>query len=107
MKEDILALLLQSEKEYRSAVKTAVADGEKYVAGRRKEQESQVSRLKTDFRAYEESESENLEQTLLDESGSMEREAAGLKMKMKQRQEEKAELISLRLKEEVLSLLCR
>jgi len=107
LKEDILALLLQTENDYRDAIKAAVEEGEQYVAGRRKEQESLINKLRADFRDYEESESEKLERTLLEECDRMENEAVRFKIEMKRRQEEKADQISQRLKEEVLSLLWR
>ena len=107
MKEDILSLLLQTEEEYDSAVKDAVAEAEKYVDSRRKEQAEYTEEMRQELSAYERAESEKLELALAAESAKMESKAVILKQHMKARQMEKADWISELLKEEVLSLLWR
>ena len=107
MKEDVLAMLLQSESEYYSDVESAVKDAEKYVGDRRNEQIVYIEGLKKELQFFEKSESEKLEQSLSAQSEKMEKEAERLKKRMKARQEKKADRISELLKEEVLSLLWR
>jgi hypothetical protein len=107
LKEDILSLLLQAEYEYHSTVKHAVRDAEKYVENSRKEQAKHIEELRQKQLFFEKTENEIMEQTLLTESKRIEEKAARLKEQMKARQEDKADMISKRLKEEVLSLLWR
>ena len=105
MKDDTLSLLLQAEKEYHSAVKEAVRDAEKYADNRRAEQVVYLEEQKQTWRLFESAEGEKLEQALLVESEKLEEEAVKLKEQMKLRQTEKADWISERLKERVMSLL--
>ena len=105
MEQDILSVLLQAESEYDSVIKHAVKEAENYVESRRNEQTAEIEELKRKLVAFEMTENEALEQTLIDEGEKMETEAARLKEQMKIRQEEKADRISELLKEEVLSLL--
>ena len=107
MKEDILALLLQAESEYRGAMKKAAKDAEQYADDRRSEQTAYIGEMKRHLRTFEKTESEKLEQMLAADNDRMEEEAAELKRQMKERQESLADQISERLKEEVLSLLWR
>ena len=107
MKDDILSLLLQAETEYNTSVKAAAKGAGKYVDSRREQQAAYITGKKKEFSAFEKTESEKLEQSLIAESEKLEKEAAALKAKMRVRQEEKADRISELLKEEVLSLLWR
>jgi len=107
LKEDILPLLLQTEEDYRAAVKDAVREAEEYVENRRKKQAVYIEELKHDFEHFKANEAEKLERDLSAESEKMEIQADGLKQRMKVRQQEKADRMSELLKEEVLSLLWR
>jgi len=86
-------------------MKRAVKEAEIYVETRRNEQKAYIEQQKRKLALFEETENEKLEQSLLAESERLEEEAVKLKVLMKTRQMEKAEHISRRLKEEVLSLL--
>jgi len=103
VKEDTLSILLQTENDYHNAIKTAVSEAGKYVAGRRKEQAEYLDELKRSLRSYEETEGKKMSQALLAESDRMEEEAIKLKEKMKACQASMAKQIVQRLKEEVLS----
>jgi len=105
LKENVLQILLNVESEYHSGIKRAVREAENYVENRRNEQKAYIEEQKRKLGFFEETENEKLEKTLLAESERLEEEAANLKVLMKTRQMEKAEQISMRLKEEVLSLL--
>lgn len=105
MKDDILSLLLQAENEYQRAMKAAVEDAEKYADDRRQEQTAYVGELKRDLSHFEKTESEKLEQELTAQSAEMEKEAVRLKEQMRTIQQEKADQISERLREEVLFLI--
>jgi len=100
-----LAVLLQAEDEYHIAVKGAVKEAEKYSDDRKSDQAAYIEQLKRDWHAFEQAENERLERELLAQEKNMEAEAAELRARMKLRQQEKADEISERLKEEVLSLL--
>lgn len=105
MKDDVLTLLLQTEKEYHSAMRAAVENAEKYIDESRKEQQVYIAEMKRDFDSFEKAETERLEQALALECGNMEQEAERRKARMRALKEEHTEKISQRLKEEVLALL--
>ena len=107
MKEDVLSILIESEKEYEITVKNAVNEAEEYVDDRRREQAAHIEDMKQGFFFYEKTESDKVEKALVSESEKLETEAARLKKQMKIRRDEKADRISELLKEEVLSLLWR
>lgn len=105
MKDDVLALLLQTENEYHSAMRAAVERAEKYVDNSRKEQQTYIADLKDNLDLFEKSETERLESTLTLECDKMEQEADRRKAQMRALKEEHTDEISQRLKEEVLALL--
>ena len=105
MKDDVLALLLQTEIEYNSAIKAAVENAGKYVDDRRQEQQAYIAGIKSDLDSFERTESEMLEQTLSFECSKMEQEADRRKEQMRALKEKSADKIAQRLKEEVFTLL--
>ena len=107
MKGEILSLLLQAESEYGSAMRSAIREAEAYAGERRREQEAYEEELKREWHRFEEEQNGALEKALALEEERMEAEAIILKERMRLRQEEKADEISERLKEEVLSQLWR
>ena len=104
MNEDILSVLLQAESEYHAAVNTAVKKGENYADNCRKKQSAYIETLKRDWDLFEKTESDKLKNTLSDDEKRMDKEKEESKEKLKISQKEKADTISERLKEEVLSL---
>jgi len=105
LKENILSPLLQAEQEYQTAVKAAVDKAEHYAHDREQEQITFYEEGKKDWRRFEETESEKLKQTMAADGDIMEEQAIRLRKEMKLRQLEKADEISERLMEEVLSTL--
>ena len=104
MNDEIWYLLLQAEKEYDNSVKNAVKAAEDYAGERRKEQSAYIENLKLEWQNFEKSENNKLIETLSENERKLEIKAAELKNLLKISQKKKAELISERLKEEVLSL---
>jgi len=104
LNESILSLLLQAENEYDAAIKNAVKETENYADECRKEQDAYVDGLNRDWEIFEKSETDKLDKTLAETEQNLEIKMAELKNQLKLRQEKKAELISGRLKEEVISL---
>ena len=104
MNEDILYVLLQAENEYQSAMKNAVKEAEDYADGLRNKQAAYIEELKQNWHLFEVSENEKLEKMLFDDEQRLEAKTADLKEQLRISQKKKADLISERLKEEVLSL---
>ena len=104
MNEDILYLLLQAENEYHSAMKNAVKEAEDYADECRERQNGYIEELKKNWHLFENSENGKLEQMLSENERKLEAKAAELKEYLRISQKKKADLISERLKEEVLSL---
>jgi len=99
-----LALLLQAENEYNTAVKTAVSEAENYADGCKKNQNAFIESLKQEWHLFEKSENEKFEKILDENEQNLEAKTKELKKQLKINQERKADFISERLKEEVLSL---
>ena len=104
LKENILNLILQAEKEYHDALNKAMREGEKYVDDCKRKQDAFVEQLKRKWYLFEKTENENFQKKLLDEEQRMEAITTEKKDDLKNRQQLKADIISQRLKEEVLSL---
>jgi len=104
LNEDILYVLLQAENEYQSAMKNAVKEAEDYADGLRNKQAAYIEELKQNWHLFEASEIEKLEKRLFDDEQKLEVRAAELKEQLKISQKKKADMISERLKKEVLSL---
>jgi len=104
LNEDILSVLLQAESEYHAAVENAVENAGIYTDDCRKKQSAYIEVLKQDWDSFEKAESDKLENMLLKDEQKMEAEMEELRKRLKISQSEKADIISERLKEEVLSL---
>jgi hypothetical protein len=105
--DDVLSLLLRAEAEYHGAVKKAAQKAEAYAESQKNEQAAYLEELKREWQLFEKAENAKLDKALLDDELKMENESIKLKAQMKTRQGEKADLISERLKKEVLSLIWR
>ena len=105
MNEDILSLLLQAENEYHAAMKNAVKESEYDEDDRKQKQRAYIGDLTREWQSFENSENEKLAKTLADDERRLEAETADLKKRLQNAQQKKAELISERLKKEVLSLI--
>ena len=103
MNEDIISLLFQAENEYHNAVKTAVSEAENYADGCKKKQNAFIENLKQDWHSFEKSDNDKLAKKLYEDEKILEARAAELKKRLRIIREKKAELISERLKEEVLA----
>jgi len=104
LKEDILSLILQTEKEYHHTVRKAVEEAEKYADDCKKNQGAALEDLEQEWYSYEREEKEKWERAFQEEERKMEAEMKKSKEKLEICQREKAEAISERLMEEVFSL---
>jgi hypothetical protein len=104
LKDDILSLIRQAEKEYSTAVKSAVDEAEEYVVECRKILDSRIEDLKREWYLFAKTENEKFLNMLSEEEQKMEQETREMKERLKKLQISKADLISSRIKEEVLSL---
>ncbi|MCL2814761.1 MAG: hypothetical protein FWD23_09195 [Oscillospiraceae bacterium] len=103
MNEDILSLLLQAENEYHAAMENAAKEAEVYEQDNEKNQAGYIDELKREWDLFEKSENRKLAQMIADEEQKSEKKAAEQKNQLKESQKKKAEIISERLKKEVLS----
>jgi len=104
LSEDILSLLLQAENEYHAAMENAVKDAENYADDCKKKQAAYIEDLKQDWHLFEKSENDRLDKMLDEKEQDLETKMAELKEQLKISQQKKADLISERLKEEVIFL---
>jgi len=107
MKQDILNLILHAENEYHGTIRSFVAEAEKYVDSRKKEQSVYLEGLKYNWYLFEKGEKEKFEVRLGETERRLEAETAQKKERLKARKEENIEALSERLKEEVLSFVWR
>ena len=103
MKNDILNLILQSESEYRATVEKSEGEAEKYIETLQLKQIDYAEKLKNDWQLFEAAENEKLRKMISDEEQRAESETTEKKEQMKVLQTKKLEVISERLKKEVLS----
>ena len=104
LNEDIIFILTQAENGYDDAVKTAVREAGEYAAERKKIQAEYIEKLKEEWHIFEKSENDGLKRTLAEAEHKKETETVEIKRRLKISQENKAEMISERLKGEVLGL---
>jgi len=103
LNEDILTLLLQVENEYQTAMRNAVKEMEEYADECRQKQLAYIEELKHGWNMFEKTENEKLAKMLSDDEERLETMTIELKNQLKLAQEKIAEMISERLKKEVLS----
>lgn len=103
-REDVLSLILDAETEYRSAVRTSVKEAENYAAECRAQQTAHYEALELDWLHFENAETEKLEKALSAVERKEARKAIKAKGNLRAKYENKAEAISGRLFEEVLSI---
>jgi len=104
LKEDILNLILQAENEYHITVKDAVTTAEKYADECKEEQDIYRKNIKHEWQLFKKAENDRLEKALCEDEQKKKAETAELKERLRVCQQKKADLISERLKREVLSL---
>jgi len=104
LNEDISALILQAENEYNIFNKNAVKKAGDYAEECKKKQEDYIQELKKNWIAFENTENEKLANRLLEEEKKLEIKTEELKNKLKAEQVKNADIISERLKKEVLNL---
>ena len=103
IKEDILYLILQAEKEYQTAVKNAEKEGGQYVDDCKEKQTAYFEELKREWYLFAKAENEKYIKKLYDDEQRMELEIEKSKEQLKACQTKKIDVISERLKMEVLS----
>ena len=104
LKDDFFNLILQAEKEYHEALVKIEKEGGKYIEGCKLNQHTYIEQLKQEWQLFEQSENEKFEKLFSEDEQKMEAEAVLKKEELLTMQKLKADMISSRLKEEVLSL---
>ena len=101
----MLSQLLQAENEYRAAMKTAAKKADIYADDCEKKQDVYVEGLKREWQLFEDAENDKLAKMLAEDERRLEIKTAELKELLQISGEKKADIISERLKREVLSLI--
>lgn len=104
MQENILNLIMQAEKEYHLEVKNAAREAQKYADDCKERQSDYMEELKQEWHLFEERESVNFKKLLSEKKQEIDAQIAKQKERLRICQSKKADLISERLKKEVLSL---
>ena len=104
MKTNALELIIKAENDYQDTVNNAVTEAEKYVEDLRLGQAAYAQRLELEWGLFEQSENMKLEGALQRDKQQLEEETERAMGRLKDLQSRKLDLISDRLKEEVLSL---
>ena len=104
MKTNALELIIKAESDYQDTVDNAVREAEKYVDDLRRKQAAYAQHLELEWDLFEKAENRKLERTLRQDKQQLEEETERAMGRLKELQSRKLDLISDRLKEEVLSL---
>ena len=104
MKDEIITLILQAEREYHDAVKNAVNEAENYANESKMRQDADLEAMESEWRRSEEAENDKFQKSLHEDERKMIAEMAQKMEQLRKSQKEKMDSISERLKEEVLSL---
>ena len=104
LNKDIMYIIMQEEKEYLNTVKNAVNEAERYGNDSKKKQSVYIEGLQQEWYLFEKAENEKFQKALIEDEQKMEAEIVKSKEWLKICQKKKADIISERLKEEVLSL---
>ena len=102
MIEDVINTVLRAENDYHFAMNNAIEEVERYAQESREKQGDYLEKLRNDFHLYERTQREQFEESLNVSMRKMDEEIAASKEQLKASQVRKAELISERLKWEVL-----
>jgi len=103
VREDILAMILVAEDEYQQALVEAEREAELYISERRREQNAYLEKLLQEWEQFEENENLRLQAMLSEDERQLNEETRLARERLLARQQEVAELISERLKQEVLA----
>ena len=104
MSENIISKILQAEAEYHAALEKAAQESEIYKATLRGQQSESLKEIKQQSQIFEETCNAQYSKELTKQQEELEQEFLRRKQELKNSQQKKAELISERLKKEVLSL---
>ena len=102
--ENVIGRVLRAENDYQIAINSAVEEAERHAEESKKKQSAHLDMLRNSFREFEAEQHDLFEKTLYEGMRKMDEENAVLKEQLKNCQVRKAELISNRLKKEVLEL---
>ena len=103
MNEDIISTILRAENDYHYALKRAAQEAEKYERDNRNAQSAYLEELQSSFRTFENLQRDEFDKSLFESMRKMDKENNTIKEQMKVCQINMAEIISDRLKKEVLS----
>ena len=104
MKTNVLELIIKAESDYQDIVDNAVVEAELYADDRRNEQAACAQRAELEWSSFEKAENAKLEMALQLDKQRLEEETERAMEQLKELQSRKLDLISDRLKEEVMSL---
>ena len=104
LNEDIVSLLLRVEHDYHVSMENALVKSQSYTDERKKEQSGYIENLKHDWQLFEKSENDKLEKTLAENERILEAKMTEFIEQLKTKQKNKADMISERLKKEVILL---
>ena len=104
MNNEIMSLILQAEKEYQESMKKAVREAEVYSDECSDKRSSYIDELEREWELFKKSEDDRFKYKLAEDEEMMEAKKTEMKGRLRARQEAKADMISERLKKEVLSL---
>ena len=103
MGEDIIASILLVENEYQQAIESAQNKAQLLISERRKMQAEHLEQMRLEWEKFEQEQALQLTQMLSEQEKRMDEEAFELRGRLRKKQQEVAEIISERLKQEVLS----
>ena len=104
MNEDIISIILRAENDYHSELEKTTLQAEEYEQDSRTKQRAYQEKLRGDFQTFEKEQRDEFDKTLYESMQKMDSENNTIKEQMKACQKNMAEIISERLKKEVLSL---
>jgi len=104
MDDNIINIILRTENDYRETIEKAVTAAGSYTEDCRNGQNDFFNELRDEYHIFEKTEREQFEEALRLGMSEMDEEHAMMKKRLKACQEQKAGLISERLKKEVLAI---
>ena len=104
MSDNIISIVLQAEDDYHYAIEKTALEAEQYEQDSRITQSAYLDELRNGFKTFESSQRNEFDKTLYESMQKMDNENDTIKAQLKTCQINMAELISERLKKEVLSL---
>ena len=103
MSDNIISRILQAEAEYHAAIKKVTQESETHKESLQKQQSQVLDEIKQQWRQFEVTSDAEYQRELNRRLGELERDFQRRKLELKNSQHSKIDLVSERLKKEVLS----